>query len=83
MINPLFRSYKRLAKVYVFKTNIESELDLNIVKSVFNHNPSIIEWSVDMEDIDNVLRVETKKHLSEKDIIDEVTSKGFFCEELE
>lgn len=83
MINPLFRGYKKLNKVYVFKTNIKSNSELNIVKPLLNHHPSIIKWSVDMEDVDNVLRVEAEKNLNLNDIIDEVNSKGLCCEELE
>ncbi|WP_155179113.1 hypothetical protein [Fulvivirga lutimaris] len=46
-----------------------------------NSHPCISEWSVDTEDLDNVLRVVSTK-LLEKDVIQLIQSKGFVCEVL-
>jgi len=67
--------------IHVFKTSINSmELMIELEKKI-NSTPSIISWSVDIEDIDNVLVVKSND-LNEQDIIDTVESEGFVCEPL-
>ncbi|WP_157972960.1 hypothetical protein [Aureibaculum luteum] len=48
---------------------------------LFNLHPCISEWSVDTEDVDNVLRV-VSLNLIENDIIQLMLSKSFVCEAL-
>ena len=83
MISPFYLKHKTRINIHVFKTNIETELDMNSIQFLLDSNPKIVQWSVDLEDIDKVLRIEASKNLREKDIIDMVKSKGFYCEELE
>ena len=83
MISPFYLKHKTRINIHVFKTNIETEADMNSIQFLLNPNPKIIKWSVDLEDIDRVLRIDASKYSSEKDIIDMVKSKGFYCEELE
>ena len=68
--------------VHVFKTDISTKHLAKCMKPIFNNNPVIAEWSVDTEDIDNVLRVVTTPHLCEQDIIDLVNAYGFQCNVL-
>ncbi|WP_179018429.1 hypothetical protein [Winogradskyella forsetii] len=70
-------------QIHIFKTNIKTMLDLDMLQLLFNSNRNIIEWSVDLEDIDKVLRVDSRMNLSEKDIINQVKLLGFSCEELD
>jgi len=83
MISPFYQSHKKVVKIHVFKTNIETRLDLATVKQPLNSNPNIIKWSIDLEDIDKVLRVESSENLSEKEIISLIKYRGFYIEELE
>lgn len=67
--------------IHVFKTSINSkELIITLEKKI-DSNQDVISWSVDIEDIDNVLVVKSN-NLKEKDIIEIVKSEGFVCEAL-
>jgi len=67
--------------IHVFKTSINSlELMMAIEKKI-DSNPYIISWSIDIEDIDNVLVVKSND-IKEQDIIEMVKSEGFVCEAL-
>ena len=48
---------------------------------LFNLHPCISEWSLDTEDVDNVLCV-VSLNLKEKDVIQLMQSKGFVFEAL-
>ncbi|WP_299550322.1 hypothetical protein [Seonamhaeicola sp.] len=82
MISPFYQSRKKGVKIHILKTNIETKLAINTIKLLFNAHPGIYKWSVDLEDIDKVLRVETNHMLSKEDIIDQVKARGIYCEEL-
>ncbi len=69
-------------KLLIFKTNIETSMKAKKVSSIFAYSPKIFEWSIDMEDIDNVLRVEADDYSSEIEIIEMVTTCGLQCEVL-
>ena len=42
----------------------------------------IFKWSIDLEDIDNVLRVEASSELEIEHINNLIQQKGFYCEDL-
>ena len=67
---------------YIFKTDIYSKKMIEELKPVFNRIPYIVKWSVDTEDVDNVLRVEVTSVFEESDIIKIVNTYGFDCEVL-
>ena len=67
--------------VLVFKTNLGSTHLIEWIAPYFNSHPDISEWSVDTEDVDNVLRV-VSFNIIEKDVIQLMLSKGFVCEAL-
>ena len=71
-----------IMNILIFKTDIETEQKLERVEPLFNNHPVILNWSVDTEDIDNVLRVEATQEAEERDIIYLVQACGFSCEEL-
>lgn len=67
--------------VLIFKTNVESEEQLQQAGLLLNAADSVIKWNIDREDIDNVLRVEsTLPHID--DIMKIMVDAGFACEEL-
>lgn len=70
-------------KLLILKTNIQSKRKLNKLVPVFNGHQSIQHWSVDLEDIDKVLRIETNKNIEEQEIIELVKNHGFYAEDLE
>ena len=69
-------------KILIFKTDIQTKQKVNIVKPLFNKHPSIIVWSVDTEDIDNVLRIEAADDMVEGEVIELVEPTGLHCEVL-
>lgn len=66
----------------ILKTDIQTKKNIRKVKPILNKHPYISTWSIDTEDIDNVLRIEASNNLSENDIINQLKSSGFFCEIL-
>jgi len=68
--------------IFVFRTNINTHLDKQVVKELLGNNEGIMEWSVDLQDCDRVLRVVTPTKTAE-DIIELITGTGYECHELE
>lgn len=68
--------------VIVLKTNIQSREKAETLIPIFDNHKAINQWTVDTEDIDNVLRIELKEHLDEREIISIINSYGFFGEDL-
>lgn len=66
----------------IFQTNIDSEKKVQSLEPILNKHPDIFKWSIDIEDIDNVLRIEGSENLLEKDIIDLIKSQNFQIEIL-
>jgi hypothetical protein len=71
-----------LTKIIVFKTNINTETDKLRVKDALGENTFIEDWSVDLEDVDKVLRV-VSEHLTVAEITELINQSGFVCLELE
>jgi short-subunit dehydrogenase len=67
--------------VLVFKTDISNTTDLKNVFSALHEEPRIKKWNIDIEDIDNVLRIESDE-LEPFEIIHLINCCGFYCEEL-
>ncbi|MEN2402907.1 hypothetical protein GKZ90_0024180 [Flavobacterium sp. MC2016-06] len=65
--------------VYVFKTSVDTKSKLELASAVLNELPSSILWNFDLEDCDNILRIE-----SEIEITDLILNNGIFdCIELD
>lgn len=69
-------------EILIFRTDIKSKKSVKSLKSTFNNHSDIIKWSIDLEDIDNVLRIEVTKNLLEENVIDLVKVKGFYIKPL-
>lgn len=67
--------------VHVFKTNISLDHDVKKISPVLGEESRIKKWSVDVEDVDNVLRVEAHR-IASIEIISLVRQCGYHCEEL-
>ena len=66
----------------IFKTDIHTKRKVSLLKQHFKRVPSIIDWNVDTEDIDKVLRIEANETLKEQDVIALMKTQGFYCEPL-
>jgi len=69
----------KITQVFVFKTDIKSLNILDKVSPVLNNQHSIFQWSVDLEDIDKVLRIEANEILEEDKVIKKLSEKGVEC----
>ncbi|OEK03975.1 hypothetical protein [Roseivirga misakiensis] len=69
-------------KLLIFKTDIENIFKAKKVNAVLAYSTKIFDWSIDMEDIDNVLRIEADDRYTESDIIELVSKCGLHCESL-
>jgi len=67
--------------VLIFKTNVESEEQLQQAAVLLDSNYSILKWNIDREDVDNVLRIESTRSNID-DIMKVMVDAGFLCEEL-
>lgn len=70
-------------KLFILKTNIKSQVQVNKLKPVFQKYEHIARWTVDLDDIDKVLKVETKVDAEQNEMIKIVQDQGIFCEELQ
>lgn len=68
--------------ITIFKTNISSEEDVNRVAETFNTQLSHISWTVDLLDIDRILRTESTEHAGDV-IVKTLQKLGFSCTSLE
>lgn len=69
-------------KLFILKTNIKSQRQVNDLKPAFTRNHQIARWTIDLDDVDKVLKVETKEDCEEIEMINMVREQGIHCEEL-
>tara|TARA_R110002050_G_scaffold268550_1_gene410684 strand:+ start:29168 stop:29380 length:213 start_codon:yes stop_codon:yes gene_type:complete len=67
--------------IYAFKTSIRTEKDIEIIKPLLNKLLPLGKWNFDIEDCDNIFRVDTLIENSEV-VIKLLKDNGFDCEEL-
>ena len=72
----------RHMQVLVLKTNLKSKAEVEKIKPIFNLHPSINNWNVDSDDIDNVLRIESQHELKEFKVISLLNQYGIQGESL-
>jgi cell fate (sporulation/competence/biofilm development) regulator YmcA (YheA/YmcA/DUF963 family) len=71
-----------LQNILVFATNIRTENDKQNISRILNQNPAILQWNIDQEDVDCVLRI-VSKTLSEAEIINIIGNQDFKCKSLD
>jgi len=68
--------------IHVFKTSVKNKAQIKKLKPVLELNFQDIQWNFDLEDCDNILRIESKKNIGKK-VIRLLRSHYFDCIELE
>ena len=68
--------------ILVFKTDLKTKKKVREISPCLNNHALIQEWSVDLFDVDNVLRIVTSHPLKEGDVISLVKQYGFYCKPL-
>ncbi|MFA9187676.1 hypothetical protein AAGV33_05435 [Flavobacterium sp. FBOR7N2.3] len=71
----------QFANLFIFGTNLQTEKDKQVISKVLNANHEIEQWNIDLEDVDSVLRIESKT-LTAEQIIKIITEQDFKCSEL-
>lgn len=66
----------------ILKTNILSKQMVRPLVQVLDSHEGIYDWSIDLEDIDKVLRIEAKRQLQLQEVIQLIATYGFSVEEL-
>jgi hypothetical protein len=69
-------------EILVLKTNIEQS-DLPRLKQQFDKLPTIQKWTIDLDDYDHVLRIESRIKNLLPVIINKVSALGLLCTDLE
>ncbi len=67
--------------IHVFKTNLNDSRRIQDIEPSLDMHPDVIEWNVDLQDTDNILRVVSSIATTES-IEQAVLSAGYYCEEL-
>lgn len=71
-----------LTHVLVFRTDASQLTDKTTITAMLGGHPEVAECSLDLEDVDRVLRV-VSPSLAAGQIIEIMNQKGFQCQELE
>ena len=69
-------------EILVFTTSIEKQDQVNDVKPLLTSVPAITNWNFDLEDCDNILRIEADD-VSPRYIESLLQTAGYDCRELE
>jgi len=69
-------------EILVFKTNLTDSKRISDIETDLDIHPHIIEWNVDLNDCDNILRV-VANNVSPETIEKLLMNAGYYCEELE
>jgi hypothetical protein len=67
--------------IYVFKTSVQTENEVRLLKPLLDNALAKIDWNFDLEDCDRILRADTPLENPER-IVEILNQKGFACEEL-
>jgi len=67
--------------IYVFKTSVQTENEVRLLKPYLDTALTELDWNFDLEDCDRILRADTPWEYPER-IVEILNQKGFECEEL-
>lgn len=68
--------------VLIFTTSVEKPEQVTAVKPLLTSVPAITGWNFDLEDCDNILRIEAE-NISPRYIESLLQTAGYNCQELE
>lgn len=51
--------------IIVLKTNLSNQEMVGRLEPILDHHLKVRDWNIDLEDVDNVLRIETKENVEE------------------
>ncbi len=68
--------------IYVFKTSVKTKTQVKKLQPHINKILSCEKWNFDLDDCDNILRIDSRKNIVVK-ITELLKSHQYHCEELE
>ncbi len=68
--------------IFVFKTSVKTKTQVKKLKRHIDKLLPAEKWNFDLEDCDNILRIDSEKNIALK-IKEVLTIHKFYCEELE
>jgi hypothetical protein len=68
-------------EILVFKTNLTNTKRISEVEPLLDVHPHIVQWNVDLDDCDKVLRI-VSKNIAAPEVESIILSAGYYCEEL-
>ncbi|MNT26064.1 hypothetical protein D3C72_1616160 [compost metagenome] len=68
--------------ISVFKTTVTSIREIETLKPFLDTHLGIAKWNFDLEDCDNILRIDSINEITER-TIKILSNYGFDCQELE
>jgi len=69
-------------KYVILRTDVETERMVRTLQPVLSSRKGLYDWTVDIEDKDNVLRIVADDKVEESDIIHLLNQSGYLCEAL-
>ena len=69
--------------IIVLRTNADNRKKMKIINSRLAQIPGVVKWTVDQEDVDKVLRIETSEKLGESAIIRSLSHQGLQCDSFD
>ena len=68
--------------VLIYRTSISNQSQVVKLNKLLQNAPRINKWTVDLDDIDKVLRMETDDNVKDEEILDLLNSNNLHCEVL-
>lgn len=68
-------------EILVFKTSVSNVHRIQDIEPSMEVHPNIINWNVDLNDDDNILRI-MANNMTGEEVENMLLSAGYFCEEL-
>jgi hypothetical protein len=68
--------------IFVFKTSVKAKMQVKQLKPHIDKRLPKAKWNFDLEDIDNILRIDSDENIS-LEIKDLLSIHDYSCEELE
>lgn len=81
MIYRLVRMPKKDSDILVFKTSLQTAVEVQFIAGILDSIENVIEWSVDLDDWEKVLRIKSDG-VTPREIMDKLNKAGIKCKKL-
>lgn len=65
--------------ILVFQTDVDAADKVESISQAFKAHTCVLHWSIDIDDVDNVLRIEGSRQLKEQDVVTLVNAHNYTC----